>query len=70
MLSFIRFCKKKIQNTVLDKIIRIFVNALSPSYYSLSLWKKKHKNDNNVFIFICYGGMGDCILLIPLINKL
>ena len=69
MFLFIRYFKKKIQNTFLDKILRISINKISPIYLKFSLLNKNTQN-NNVFVFICYGGMGDCILTFPFINEL
>ena len=68
MFFFIEKIKKLIQGTILDTYFRIFICYISRIYY---------KNVNKIktiefdkCLIILYGGMGDSILLFPLINNL
>ena len=68
MFFFIEKIKKLIQGTILDTYLRIFICYISRIYY---------KNVNKIktiefdkCLIILYGGMGDSILLFPLINNL
>ena len=62
------FLKKHFAGSVFDKIIRIFFNFFSIFYFKTS--QKLNYEDRKNFVFICYGGLGDCILTFPLLIKL
>lgn len=70
MILFFRSLKRALENTVIDKLIRVYINKLSYIYFNLATTKDENIKYNPTFIFICYGGMGDNILTIPLINKI
>ena len=67
-MFFLILLKNFIKGSKLDRFIRIILNYLTPQYYKIS--NKFEYSNNNNFVFICYGGLGDCILLIPLLNQL
>jgi ADP-heptose:LPS heptosyltransferase len=67
-LFLLYFLKKLIEGSIVDKYIRLAINFLAPYYY-----KKSYKIDfsnNTEFVFICYGGLGDCILTFPFLIEL
>lgn len=62
------FIKKALKGTLLDRAIRIVLNFCSKYYHKYLTKKVNLINKNLVFIF--YGGLGDCILMLPLVNRL
>jgi len=67
-LFLLIFLKKIIQGSKLDRFFRILINQFSSYYFSLS--RKVIFTENTNFIYICYGGLGDCILAFPFLIKL
>lgn len=70
MFLILKVIKRKLENTFFDNFFRIFINKISFVYYKLLSSKRQCNEENLKFIFINYGGMGDCILTLPLINNL
>ena len=60
--------KNLIQGSFIDIYLRHLLNFLSYIYFKL-INEKNNKTFNKVLI-ILYGGMGDCILMCHLIDKL
>lgn len=58
------FLKKRLQGSFFDKFLRYTNKFLAPLYYKSS--KKTKILEEINFVFICYGGLGDCILTIPI----
>ena len=68
MFFLLKKIKNWIQGSVLDRILRRSMNIISPLYY-----KNVNKEKNiffEKFVIILYGGMGDCLLMFPLIKKI
>ena len=70
MFSLLRSLKRALENTFFDKIIRITFNKLSHIYFKYLISKNKYVTHNQKFIFINYGGMGDCTLPLEFLNSL
>ena len=62
------YLKKLLQGSKLDRYLRLIVSYLSPFYYRYS--RKPIFNDESKFIYICYGGLGDCILAFPFLKRI
>ncbi len=62
------YLKKIFQGSKFDICIRLIINYLSPHYYKFS--KKINFTQDTKFIYICYGGLGDCILAFPFLINL
>ena len=62
------FLKKIIDKSSLNKLIRIFFNFVAKFYYKFS--KNCQISKQTRFVFICYGGLGDCILCFPFLIEL
>ena len=62
------YLKKIFQGSKFDRYLRLIVNYFSPCYYRFS--KKVTFTKNIKFVYICYGGLGDCILAFPFLVKL
>ncbi len=62
------FLKKLIDKSFLNKFIRIFFNFVAKFYYKFS--KNCEISKQTRFVFICYGGLGDCILSFPFLIEL
>lgn len=62
------YLKKIFQGSKFDRYFRLFVSYLSPYYYKFS--KKVNINQDTKFVYICYGGVGDCILAFPFLKNL
>ena len=60
--------KKKLEGSIIDKILRYSSNIFSKFYYNFS--KKYDISKKPNFIFICYGGLGDYILTFQFLNQL
>jgi ADP-heptose:LPS heptosyltransferase len=67
-LFILIFLKKQFEGSKIDKYIRYIFNFFATYYYKLS--KEYQKSHEISFAFICYGGLGDCILTIPFLNEL
>mgnify|MGYP001445852453 CR=1 FL=1 len=67
-MSILIFLKKKIEGSIFDKILRYSINFISPCYYAFT--KKIVKSKKIHFVFICYGGLGDCVLTLPFLLEL
>ena len=67
-MFFLIFLKKIIQGSKLDRIFRILINQFAHYYYNLS--SQITFTEKTKFIYICYGGLGDCILAFPFLIKL
>ena len=67
-MLFLYFLKKKIEGTKINRYIRLIANFLSPYYYKNS--RKIEYSKKVEFVFICYGGLGDCILTFPFLIEL
>ena len=67
-MFFLIYLKKKIQGSKFDIYIRLIISYLSPFYYKFS--KKINFTQDTKFIYICYGGLGDCILAFPFLINL
>ena len=68
MFGLVKKIKSLIQGTMIDKYLRLFICYLSKFYYR-NVNPKKHSQFEKSLI-ILYGGMGDSILLFPMIKKL
>ena len=62
------FFKKQFAGSVIDKFIRLFFNFFSKIYFKIS--KAINDEENRSFVFISYGGLGDCILTFPFLIEL
>lgn len=62
------YLKNWFQGTKLDRFFRLIINRLAPYYYKFS--KKDNSVEEKFFIYICYGGLGDCVLAFPFLIKL
>ncbi len=60
--------KNFIQGSFIDIHFRYLINFLSYIYFKLI--NEKHNKTFNKVLIILYGGMGDCVLMCPLINEL
>ena len=68
MFVLLKKIKFLIQGTMIDKYLRLFVCYLSKFYY-----RNVNPKNNSQFekiLIILYGGMGDSILMFPMIKKL
>jgi ADP-heptose:LPS heptosyltransferase len=68
MIFLLKKLKFLIQGTIIDTYLRLCICYLSKFYFR-NVNPKKDRQFEKCLI-ILYGGMGDCILLFPLINKL
>jgi len=68
MFVLVKKIKSLIQGTMIDKYLRLFICYLSKYYYKNVNQKKNLQFEKSLIIL--YGGMGDSILLFPMIKKL
>ena len=67
-LFLLIYLKKVFQGTKLDRYVRLIINYIAPYYYKVS--KNVVFTKESKFIYICYGGLGDCILAFPFIKNI
>ncbi len=62
------YLKRLFQGSKFDRYLRLIISYLAPYYYRNS--KKVIFTNETKFIYICYGGLGDCILAFPFLKNL
>ena len=62
------YLKQIFQGSNFDRYFRLFISYISPFYYTFS--KKVIFADESKFLYVCYGGLGDCILAFPFLKNL